>query len=299
LEATPTATGTPGELGEVRRPLLQVGVATFLRFLRQVIEQGGVAGQLLDAGQTVIDGVATGLDHAQGQRRVLQHLPAPGHRLLLQLVQRHHRVDQTHGQCLLGVVLATQEPDLPGLLLAHAVGQQSRAVAAVEGPHPRSGLAEPGIVGRDGQVADHVQDMTAADGVAGHHGHHRFGCAPDLDLEVEDVQPPHPGFVLVPVLAPDPLVAARTEGLGALAGEDDHPHLGIVPGGVEGVAQFEERPGPEGVPDLGPADGDLGHPLGRLIADIAVVARSAPGGESRFFHRPVTPRVITRIMRLR
>lgn len=34
----------PGEAGEIRRALLHISVAPFLRFFGQVIQQGGVAG---------------------------------------------------------------------------------------------------------------------------------------------------------------------------------------------------------------------------------------------------------------
>ena len=63
-----------------------------------------------------------------------------------------------------------------------------RPEAAVEAADPRPGLAEPRVVGGDREVADHVQHMAAADGVAGHHGHHRLGQRADLALQVEHVQ---------------------------------------------------------------------------------------------------------------
>src|SRR5580704_12220266 len=40
----------------------------------------------------------------------------------------------------------------------------------------------------DPEVAHDVQHVAAADRVARDHGHHRLGEAPDLNLEVEDVQ---------------------------------------------------------------------------------------------------------------
>src|SRR4029077_15698095 len=49
-----------GPLGKSRKigfPLLDIGVAAFLRLLAQVVEQRRVAGQLLDTCETIIGGV--------------------------------------------------------------------------------------------------------------------------------------------------------------------------------------------------------------------------------------------------
>src|SRR3712207_4424313 len=70
---TSRAVGEPAEVG---RSLLEVGVVALLRLLGQVIEQGCVASQLLDAGQAVVRGVQRRLEHPQRQRRVLEHLAA-------------------------------------------------------------------------------------------------------------------------------------------------------------------------------------------------------------------------------
>ena len=81
------------------------------------------------------------------------------------------------------------------------------------------GLAEDGVVGGDRQVADQVQDVAAADRVAGDHRDDRLRSAADLHVEVADVEPADAllGDLVVAdvaVVAADPLVAARAEGLG-------------------------------------------------------------------------------------
>ena len=76
-------------------------------------------GELLDARETVLGGVEARLQQAQRERRELQHLAAPAHGLLLQLLERDDRVHQPHLERLLRVVLAAEEPDLLRLLLAH------------------------------------------------------------------------------------------------------------------------------------------------------------------------------------
>src|SRR5438270_5236786 len=88
--------GTLGELREVRLVLVDVGVATLLRLLAQVVEERGVAGQLLDARQPIVGGVQAGLDHAEGERTVREHLPTPGDGLPLEVGQRHHLVAEPH-----------------------------------------------------------------------------------------------------------------------------------------------------------------------------------------------------------
>ena len=105
-------------------------------------------------------------------------------------VERHDGVDEPHVERLLRVVLAAQEPDLLRLLRADEVAQQRRAEAAVERADARAGLAEARVVGGDRQVADEVQDVAAADRVAGDHRDDRLGQAADLDLQVGDVEAP-------------------------------------------------------------------------------------------------------------
>src|SRR4051794_32594100 len=89
-----------GELVEVRAPLLAVGVTAFLGFLGSVEQQVRVVRQLLDAGETVLVGVEARLDEAQREGGQREHLAAPLHGLLLELLERHHRVHQAHLQRL-------------------------------------------------------------------------------------------------------------------------------------------------------------------------------------------------------
>ena len=158
--------------------------------------------------------------------------------------------------------------------------QKPGAEAAVEASDARSGLAEARVVGRDRQIADEVQDVAAADRVAGDHRHDRLRQAADLDVEVADVESPDAllGDVVVAdvaVVAADPLVAARAEGLVAGAGEDDRADLEVVARAVEGVAQLGQRLRPEGVADLGAVDRDPRDPIGRLVEDVLVLGRAA------------------------
>ncbi len=58
-----------GEAAEVGLAVLLEGVAALLAFLAHVEEHGGVTGELLEAGQSVVGGVQAAFEHAQGQRR--------------------------------------------------------------------------------------------------------------------------------------------------------------------------------------------------------------------------------------
>src|SRR5690242_18296426 len=257
----------PVELGTT---LLEVRLLALLRLLAHVIEERRVSGELLDAGEAVVGGVQRRLQHAQGERAVLQHPLAPGHGLDLELLERDDLVHEAHVERLVGAVLVAQEPDLARLLLPDAAGEKARAVAAVEGPDLRARLPEAGVVGGDGEVAHDVQDVPAADRVPGHHRHHRLRQPADLDLEVEDVEPADAFVAHVAVAAANALVAAGAEGLRTLAGEHDHTDGGIAAGPLEGILQLEEGAGPEGVPYLGATDRELGDALRDLVADVAV-----------------------------
>jgi hypothetical protein len=68
-----------------------------------------------------------------------------------------------------------------------------------------------------------VQDVTAADRVAGHHRDDRLRQAAHLDVQVRHVEAPDVRATCdVARVAADALVAARAEGERALAGQDDH-----------------------------------------------------------------------------
>ena len=57
--------GAAGELAEVRRPLLAVGVASLLGLLAAVEEEVGVVGELLDTRQAILGRVEAGLQQPQ------------------------------------------------------------------------------------------------------------------------------------------------------------------------------------------------------------------------------------------
>src|SRR3954454_4522620 len=270
-----------GELAEVGSALLAVGVTALLRLFGCVEEEVGVVGELLDAGQAVLGSVEAGLQEPQRERRQREHLAAPLDGLFLEPLERDDGVHEPHLERLPGVVLAAEEPDLLGLLRADQVGEQAGAEAAVEAADARAGLAEASIVGCDREVADDVQHVSAADRVAGDHGHDGLRQAPDLYVQVGDVEAAHAalgGGVLVHVagVAAHALVATRAECERSLAGEDDHADVEVLAGPLEGVGDLDQRLRAEGVAHLGAVDRDLRDPLGDLVPDVRVLALRLP-----------------------
>ena len=121
-----------------------------------------------------------------------------------------------------------------------------------------------------------MQHVATADRVAGHHRHDRLGHPPDLDLEVEHVQPADAVLVDVAVVAADLLVTTAAERVGSLARQHDHADRRVVAGHIEGVDQLTRRERTERVAHLGTVDGDLRDALGGLVADVGPLAGRFP-----------------------
>ena len=120
--------------------------------------------------------------------------------------------------------------------------------------------------------------MTAADRIPGDHRHDRLGQAPDLHVQVGDVKAAHAGLAggvlgQIAAVAAHALVAARAEGLRALAREHDHADRRVLARALERARDLDHGARPEGVADLRARDRDLRDPLRRgrrLVADVRV-----------------------------
>src|SRR4051794_10008292 len=88
--------GALRELSEVGLALLLVGVTALLRLSGFVEEEVRVVGELLDPCDPVLVGVEAGLQQAQREGRLLEHLAAPLDGLLLELLERDDRVHEPH-----------------------------------------------------------------------------------------------------------------------------------------------------------------------------------------------------------
>src|SRR4029079_8947885 len=86
-----------------------------------------------------------------------------------------------------GVVATTQEPDLLGLPVADEPREQPDAEPGIERADLRADLPEDGVVARDGEIADDVEDVTATDRVAVDEGDDGDRQRPALGLEVQPI----------------------------------------------------------------------------------------------------------------
>ena len=107
--------------------------------------------------------------------------------------------------------------------------------ASIEATHLRPGLAEHRVLGGNGQVADHMQYVASADGIAGDQSDNRLRHAPDIPLQFQDVEAWDPVAPDVPGISPDPLIPSGAEGvltvLGRpIPGKEDDPDLRILTG---------------------------------------------------------------------
>ena len=193
---------------------LQEGVAALGGLVGHVGQPGRLAGEHLLTDQAVVDGVEGELQHPLGGRALGADAPAPLQAGAFQLGVRDDPVDHAHPVRLLGGVGLTQEEDLAGELLADLPGQIGRPVAAVEGADVGVGLLEPGVLGAgQGEVADHVQAVSAAGRPPVDQRDHHLGHEPDQALHLQDVQPAERRRVdRVGVLAVGVVVAGRDRG---------------------------------------------------------------------------------------
>src|SRR5271166_3072737 len=125
-EARPPGSRTTRETSEVGWATLLEGVPPLLGLLAHVEEHGRVTGELLQPGEAVVGRVDAAFQHAERERRQREHLPAPGDRLVLELGEGDHRVDQPPLERGRRVVLAAEEPDLLRAFETHRAGEQAR-----------------------------------------------------------------------------------------------------------------------------------------------------------------------------
>jgi hypothetical protein len=130
------------------------------------------------------------------------------------------------------------------------------------------GLAEAGVLGGDGQVADDVQDVAAADGDAVDRGDDGLGDVADETVEGLDLEEAALGGAVVAGFLALFLVAAGAEGLVAGAGQGDDADLAVGPGALEAENEFVDGAAPEGVEAVGPVDRDPGQPVVDFIEDV-------------------------------
>ena len=159
------------EVARVGRPvglaLLEERVAALDGLVGHVRQPGRLAGEDLLADQAVVDGVEGELQHPLRRRALADDLPRP-----LDATASSSAcgttVDRAHPVHVVGGVVAAEEEDLPGELLADHLREVGAAVAAVEAADVGVGLLEARVLAAgERQVADDVQAVPAAGGPAG------------------------------------------------------------------------------------------------------------------------------------
>ena len=107
-------------------------------------------------------GVKGCFDRCQGKGAAVGDFECPFAGFGLQVGSGDDAVDQTPVERLLRGDLGVGIPDFLGALLADEVFQVPRAVACIEAADHGANLAEHGGIGRDRDIADHLQDVAAA-----------------------------------------------------------------------------------------------------------------------------------------
>src|SRR5438105_3098077 len=146
-----------------------------------------------------------------------EQLAAPEGRFLVQALAWHNAVDEPHRRRLCGAVLVTQVPDFPRFFLPDDTRQVHRAKASIKTPYLRSSLTKDSALRGDGQIAEHMQDMAATDGIAIDLRDHGLWDLANHPVQVTHLEAWGSLFVLIPALAANFLIATSTE-IALLAG---------------------------------------------------------------------------------
>src|SRR5579863_7503692 len=118
--------------------------------------------------------------------------------------------------------------------------------------------------------------MTTADSIACDHRYHRFWQILNGFLQVKRVQARHAIVADIPTMTAHTLIPARAERLITRTGKNSHANFRVLATDIEGINQFRQRFGPEGIAHLGPIDGNLSHTLGFFKNDVCIVTDLLP-----------------------
>lgn len=250
--------GDSREFREIGLTFFDERFFAFFAFLGHVVKQGCIAGEVQEAHLAIAICVECGFQAAQCEGGVGKHFPAPFDCFGFEICEGDDSVDEAHFEGLVGVVLAAEVPDFPGFFLADDAGEVTGAEAAIEAADLGAGLAEARVVCGDGEIANDVEDMAAADGVACDHGDDGFGQGADFFLEIEHVEAGNAVAADVAGVATDFLIAPGAECEIARAGENDYAYVGVFMCEIKGAQHFGNSLWAEGVAHFGAIDRDFG-----------------------------------------
>ena len=103
--------------------------------------------------------------------------------------------------------------------------------------------------------------MPTANRIAIHHGNDGLGQRPNPFVQIQHIQPWNPIGANVPSGALYVLIAARTKGFVARAGQHHHPNVAPLTANVHGINHFHVGLWPKGIVHLGAVYGDFRNPL--------------------------------------
>src|SRR5215217_817994 len=252
-----------GAIGLARRPLHEA-LAQLPRLVGvEVVPEQQVVRHPGEARNTGGAGAERPLDRGERQRTAADQLVGQAVGLLAQAVVGHHAVDKSPLERLLCRDLLVEEPHLLGALAADQVLEVPGSVAGVEAAHDRPDLAEHGRLLRDREVADHVQDVPAANGEAVHRGDDWLLVALDQVVDVQDGQDARIRVRVFEVLLP----AANAEEALARAGQHEYPRPRLEPRLLEHRLQLTAHLGVEHVPVVGTVQRDTADGAVLLVED--------------------------------
>ena len=161
--------------------------------------------------------------------------------------------------------MPAEKPDFARFFLADNACEITAPEPGIKRADLGPGLPEDGVVCRDRQITDEMQNMPAADREACDHGNHRFWKMANLFLQIEDIQARHTVFADITGFPTNALIAAGAKSFPPLPRQDHDTDGGILPANFEGRFEFGDGLRAKGVSDLGAVDRDFCDPLLRFF----------------------------------
>src|SRR2546428_3265912 len=287
----------PAVSGEIRLALFREGGGALFGLVGLKEDVEPVLGEQREAALVVGVGIEGVFEEAQRGRAVARDGAAPLDRGRQELVRGHDPVDEPPALCVGGRVLIEQEPDLSRPLLPHDASEVGGTEATVERTDARTGLPEPRVLGRDREVAKHVQDVAAADGEAVHGRDHGLGDVADEAVGIGRLEQAVRCRAVVTRLRSLLDVAAHAEGAVACTGQDDCVRVVVRPRALERVDKFLDGPGTEGVEPAGPVYGDDRHRAVDVVEDVLVISHQSARSSKVPVPSPPPQHIVTRAWR--
>src|SRR5690554_4947943 len=188
--------------------------------------------------------------------------------LPIQLIGRDHSINQPPALRSGGIVLAAHEPDFPGAFLTDDTRQYAGAPTSVKRANARTILAEARVFGGDGDIAQYMQYVPAADGEAIDSSNYRFGDITDDPLQGENFKQSAFRLTVAARLGPLLLVPPGTKGAVTGTSEADNTNLGVSPRAFEAFDQLIHCLSAKCIQAFLTVDGNGGQTVIDFVTDI-------------------------------